>query len=68
MNLSPRQKMLLRCIALNWASSRISQEMHIKKTTVAVMKHSMRKKLPAECHSHDGLYKWAQEHVEEFKV
>jgi DNA-binding CsgD family transcriptional regulator len=68
MNLSPREKMLLRCIALNWDSSKTADEMRISKGTVASMKHNIRRKLPKECRNHGGLYKWAQEHVEELKV
>lgn len=68
MVLHPREKHLLRCIALDWSTTKIASEMGIAKSTVAVMKHNLRAKMDKEYRTPHGLYRWATEHTKELKV
>jgi DNA-binding NarL/FixJ family response regulator len=61
--LSPREKQLLRCIALGWDASKCAEEMRVTKSCIAAHKHNLRKQLPPEAQSHDGLYAWAKENI-----
>lgn len=68
MNLSPREKMLIRCIALNWDTSKCAEEMGVSKNTIGSMKFNIRQKLGKQAEGPLGLYLWAQKNKEELGV
>jgi DNA-binding NarL/FixJ family response regulator len=66
-NFTPREKMLLRCIAMNWSTQKCAEEMGIKPSTVAVMRYNLRRALGDEISGPHGLYRYALENKENLK-
>lgn len=64
---TPREKMLLRCIGLNYSTKQCAEAMGVTQSTIAVMRYNLKRALGDEVTGPHGLYKWTQENKKELK-